>query len=235
MASINAFFRMFKTQKQYSLDASDNKDSSNTVNGQKNTKNGRKCAQNHKVAVSEVVCCTTNKTSRKALFSRQVNVVVDKAEYQSALSTLMKKNDELPSWDHHGGKTRLFRMNQNEKTMRHLAMDLLPAGDRTNKKKVQAVYDQLSRDIRAQTVELDAEQLAAKDDGNEPKSTLQPEGAPASSVKKAESSQTVDCDAEQLATQGDGNKPKSILKIEGAPASKVKKTVRFASDNEPRK
>ena len=235
MASINAFFRMFRTQKQYSLDASGNKDSSNSVDGQKNTKDGRKCSHSHKAAVSEVVFCTANKASRKTLFSRQVNVVVAKAEYQSAVKAMVKQYDELPSWDQHGGKTRLFRMKQNEKTMRHLATELLPAGDRKNKEKVQAVCDQLSRDVRTQTVERDAEQLAIQDDGNEPKSTLKPEGAPASAVENTESAQSVERDAEQLATQGDNNKPKSILKPAGAPASAVKKTVSFASDNELRK
>ena len=191
MASINAFFRMFKTQKQYSLDASDKKDSSNSVHGQKNTKDGRKCSQSHEAAVREVVCCTPNKTSRKTLFSRQVNVVIAKAEYKPVVEIMVKQYDELPSWDQRGGKARLFRMNQNEKTMRHLAMDLLPADDRKNKKKVQAVCDQLRRDVRAQTVERDSEQLAAQvdgnkiqDDSNKPQSILKPEGAPASKVKK---------------------------------------------------
>ncbi|WP_211825075.1 hypothetical protein [Kistimonas asteriae] len=184
MASINAFFRMFKTQKQYSLDASGNNDSSSSVSGQKNTKNGRKCSQSHKAAVSQVVCCTA-KTSGKTLFSRPVNVVVAKAEYQSAVETMVKQYDELPSWNQHDGKARLFRMNQNDKAKHQLAMDLLPAGDRKNKKKVQAVCDQLSRDVRAHTVERDAKQIATQDDDNKPQSILKTEGAQTSTVKKS--------------------------------------------------
>ena len=174
MASTNVLFRVFQSKNQYSFAVSGNQDASSS----KSTKDGRKCSQSHRAAASEVVYCTTNKTSGKTLFSRQVKAVVPKSEYQSVVETMIKRHDELPAWDQHGGKTRFLRMKQNERSMHHLATDLLSAGDRKNKKKVQAVCDQLSRDVSAQLAERESEQE------NKPKSILKPANAPASTGQK---------------------------------------------------
>ncbi len=148
MDSNIALLRLSKTQKQYSFDVAGDKESSQPVKGQKNTMDGRKYSQGYKVSVSEVVCCTGDKSLGKALF-RQLEACFRKVKYKSDVKTMVKRYRNLPSWDLHNGKTRLIRMHQNEKAMRHLAIDLLPACDRNNKEKAQAAYEKIRRDVFA--------------------------------------------------------------------------------------